>query len=203
MGKKAAQKENVAMKTHLQFEAIRRAGTASMLKDKFEGEMSEEEEEEEEDYFTRTTKDPNLVKCERVNPKKKKNISAEIQLDSRGLRDRFDSGQMMGNYSTKIDERAKEIEEMRKLKADGVKDVWESQPVQLDNVVRASEMQSDDFLMEAGRGEKAFNSRMIRNEFNRKSKGLSGPGERKGVRAITLPREGEKVYENEPDESSA
>merc|ERR1712112_476863 len=53
--KKAAQKENIAMKTHLQFEAIRRAGTASMLKDKFEGEGSEEEEEEEEeeDYFTR------------------------------------------------------------------------------------------------------------------------------------------------------
>jgi len=199
--KKAAQKENIAMKTHLQFEAIRRAGTASMLKDKFEGEGSEEEEEEEEeeDYFTRSTADPNLVKCERVNPKKKKNIGAEIQLDSRGLRDQFDSGQMMGNYSTKIDERAKEIEEMRKLKADGVKDVWESQPVQLDNVVRASEMQSDDFLMEAGRGEKAFNSRMIRNEFNRKSKGLSGPGERKGVRAITPPREGEKVYENEPE----
>jgi len=199
--KKAAQKENIAMKTHLQFEAIRRAGTASMLKDKFEGEGSEEEEEEEEeeDYFTRSTADPNLVKCERVNPKKKKNIGAEIQLDSRGLRDQFDSGQMMGNYSTKIDERAKEIEEMRKLKADGVKDVWESQPVQLDNVVRASEMQSDDFLMEAGRGEKAFNSRMIRNEFNRKSKGLQGPGERKGVRAITPPREGEKVYENEPE----
>merc|ERR1712042_85043 len=200
--KKAAQKENVAMKTHLQFEAIRRAGTASMLKDKFEGEMSEEEEEEEEeeeDYFTRTTKDPNLVKCERVNPKKKKNISAEIQLDSRGLRDQFDSGQMMGNYSTKIDERAKEIEEMRKLKADGIKDVWESQPVALEGVVRASEQQSDDFLMEAGRGDKAYNSRMIRNEFNRKSKGLSGPGERKGVRAITPPREGEKVYENEPE----
>merc|ERR1711990_1388792 len=199
--KKAGQKENIAMKTHLQFEAIRRAGTASMLKDRFEGEGSEEEEEEEEeeDYFTRSTADPNLVKCERVNPKKKKNIGAEIQLDSRGLRDQFDSGQMMGNYSTKIDERAKEIEEMRKLKADGVKDVWESQPVQLDNVVRASEMQSDDFLMEAGRGEKAFNSRMIRNEFNRKSKGLSGPGERKGVRAITPPREGEKVYENEPE----
>jgi len=199
--KKAAQKENVAMKTHLQFEAIRRAGTASMLKDKFEGEMSEEEEEEEEeeDYFTRTTKDPNLVKCERVNPKKKKNISAEIQLDSRGLRDQFDSGQMMGNYSTKIDERAKEIEEMRKLKADGIKDVWESQPVALEGVTRASEMQPDDFLMEAGRGDKAFNARMIRNEFNRKSKGLSGPGERKGVRAITPPREGEKVYENEPE----
>jgi len=200
--KKAAQKENVAMKTHLQFEAIRRAGTASMLKDKFEGEMSEEEEEEEEeeeDYFTRTTKDPNLVKCERVNPKKKKNISAEIQLDSRGLRDQFDSGQMMGNYSTKIDERAKEIEEMRKLKADGIKDVWESQPVALEGVTRASEMQPDDFLMEAGRGDKAFNARMIRNEFNRKAKGLSGPGERKGVRAITPPREGEKVYENEPE----
>jgi len=200
--KKAGQKENVAMKTHLQFEAIRRAGTASMLKDKFEGEMSEEEEEEEEeeeDYFTRTTKDPNLVKCERVNPKKKKNISAEIQLDSRGLRDQFDSGQMMGNYSTKIDERAKEIEEMRKLKADGIKDVWESQPVALEGVTRASEMQPDDFLMEAGRGDKAFNARMIRNEFNRKAKGLSGPGERKGVRAITPPREGEKVYENEPE----
>merc|ERR1712168_584332 len=196
-----AQKENIAMKTHGQFEAIRRAGTASMLKDKFEGEGSEEEEEEEEeeDYFTRTTKDPNLVKCERVNPKKKKNISAEIQLDSRGLRDQFDSGQMMGNYSTKIDERAKEIEEMRKLKADGIKDVWESQPVALEGVVRASEQQSDDFLMEAGRGDKAYNSRMIRNEFNRKSKGLSGPGERKGVRAITPPREGEKVYENEPE----
>jgi len=157
------------------------------------------EEEEEEDYFTRTTKDPNLVKCERVNPKKKKNISAEIQLDSRGLRDQFDSGQMMGNYSTKIDERAKEIEEMRKLKADGIKDVWESQPVALEGVTRASEMQPDDFLMEAGRGDKAFNARMIRNEFNRKSKGLSGPGERKGVRAITPPREGEKVYENEPE----
>jgi len=200
--KKAAQKENIAMKTHLQFEAIRRAGTASYLKDKFEGEGSEEEEEEEEeeeDYFTKTTKDPNLVKCERVNPKKKKNISAEIQLDSRGLRDQFDSGQMMGNYSTKIDERAKEIEEMRKLKADGIKDVWESQPVALEGVVRASEQQSDDFLMEAGRGDKAYNSRMIRNEFNRKSKGLSGPGERKGVRAITPPREGEKVYENEPE----
>jgi len=200
--KKAAQKENIAMKTHLQFEAIRRAGTASMLKDKFEGEGSdeeEEEEEEEEDYFTKTTKDPNLVKCERVNPKKKKNISAEIQLDSRGLRDQFDSGQMMGNYNTKIDERAKEIEEMRKLKADGVKDVWESQPVELEGVIRASEQQSDDFLLEAGRGSKAFNSRMIRNEFNRKSKGLSGPGERKGVRAITPPREGEKVYENEPE----
>jgi len=140
-----------------------------------------------------------LVKCERVNPKKKKNISAEIQLDSRGLRDQFDSGQMMGNYSTKIDERAKEIEEMRKLKADGIKDVWESQPVALEGVVRASEQQSDDFLMEAGRGDKAYNSRMIRNEFNRKSKGLSGPGERKGVRAITPPREGEKVYENEPE----
>ena len=41
-------------------------------------EEEEEEEEEEEDYFTRTTKDPNLVKCERVNPKKKKNISAEV-----------------------------------------------------------------------------------------------------------------------------
>merc|ERR1712142_287772 len=179
----------------------RRAGTASMLKDKFEGEGSEEEEEEEEeeDYFTRTTKDPNLVKCERVNPKKKKNISAEIQLDSRGLRDQFDSGQMMGNYSTKIDERAKEIEEMRKLKADGIKDVWESQPVALEGVTRASEMQPDDFLMEAGRGDKAFNARMIRNEFNRKAKGLSGPGERKGVRAITPPREGEKVYENEPE----
>merc|ERR1712042_267974 len=200
--KKAAQKENVAMKTHLQFEAIRRAGTASMLKDKFEGEGSEEEEEEEEeeeDYFTKSTADPNLVKCERVNPKKKKNISAEIQLDSRGLRDQFDSGQMMGNYSTKIDERAKEIEEMRKLKADGIKDVWESQPVALEGVTRASEMQPDDFLMEAGRGGKAFNSRMIRNEFNRKAKGLSGPGERKGVRAITPPREGEKVYENEPE----
>merc|ERR1739838_517868 len=200
--KKAAQKENIAMKTHLQFEAIRRAGTASYLKDKFEGEGSEEEEEEEEeeeDYFTRSTADPNLVKCERVNPKKKKNIGAEIQLDSRGLRDQFDSGQMMGNYSTKIDERAKEIEEMRKLKADGIKDVWESQPVALEGVVRASDMQRDDFLMEAGRGEKAFNSRMIRNEFNRKSKGLSGPGERKGVRAITPPREGEKVYENEPE----
>merc|ERR1712042_377137 len=200
--KKAAQKENIAMKTHLQFEAIRRAGTASYLKDKFEGEGSEEEEEEEEeeeDYFTKTTKDPNLVKCERVNPKKKKNISAEIQLDSRGLRDQFDSGQMMGNYSTKIDERAKEIEEMRKLKADGIKDVWESQPVALEGVVRASEMQPDDVLMEAGRGDKAYNSRMIRNEFNRKSKGLSGPGERKGVRAITPPREGEKVYENEPE----
>merc|ERR1712168_127904 len=196
-----AQKENIAMKTHLQFEAIRRAGTASMLKDKFEGEGSEdeEEEEEEEDYFTRSTADPNLVKCERVNPKKKKNIGAEIQLDSRGLRDQFDSGQMMGNYSTKIDERAKEIEEMRKLKADGVKDVWESQPVALEGVVRASEQQSDDFLMEAGRGDKAYNSRMIRNEFNRKSKGLSGPGERKGVRAITPPREGEKVYGNEPE----
>ena len=49
-------------------------------------------------------------------------------MDSRGLRDQFDSGQMMGNYSTKIDERAKEIEEMRKLKAEGIKDVWESQP---------------------------------------------------------------------------
>merc|ERR1719289_854469 len=122
------------MKTHLQFEAIRRAGTASMLKDKFEGEGSEEE-----------------------------------------------------------------IEEMRKLKADGVKDVWESQPVELEGVIRASEQQSDDFLLEAGRGEKAFNSRMIRNEFNRKAKGLSGPGERKGVRAITPPREGEKVYENEPE----
>merc|ERR1712142_971663 len=156
-------------------------------------------EEEEEDYFTRTTKDPNLVKCERVNPKKKKNISAEIQLDSRGLRDQFDSGQMMGNYSTKIDERAKEIEEMRKLKADGIKDVWESQPVALEGVVRASEQQSDDFLMEAGRGDKAYNSRMIRNEFNRKAKGLTGPGERKGPRAITPPREGEKVYENEPE----
>jgi len=200
--KKAAQKENVAMKTHLQFEAIRRAGTASYLKDKFEGEGSEEEEEEEEeeeDYFTRSTKDPNLVKCERINPKKKKNISAEIQLDSRGLRDQFDSGQMMGNYNTKIDERAKEIEEMRKLKADGIKDVWESQPVQLEGVTRASEMQVDDYLMEAGRGDKAFNARMIRNEFNRKSKGLQGPGERKGVRAITPPREGEKVYENEPE----
>jgi len=200
--KKAAQKENIAMKTHLQFEAIRRAGTASMLKDKFEGEGSEEEEEEEEeeeDYFTRTTKDPNLVKCERVNPKKKKNISAEIQLDSRGLRDQFDSGQMMGNYSTKIDERAKEIEEMRKLKAEGIKDVWESQPVALEGVTRASEQVADDFLLEAGRGDKAFNSRMIRNEFNRKAKGLSGPGERKGVRAITPPREGEKVYENEPE----
>merc|ERR1712042_292449 len=171
------------------------------LKDKFEGEGSEEEEEEEEeeDYFTRTTKDPNLVKCERVNPKKKKNIGAEIQLDSRGLRDQFNSGQMMGNYSTKIDERAKEIEEMRKLKAEGIKDVWESQPVALEGVTRASEMQPDDFLMEAGRGDKAYNSRMIRNEFNRKSKGLSGPGERKGVRAITPPREGEKVYENEPE----
>merc|ERR1712015_410772 len=125
--KKAAQKENIAMKTHLQFEAIRRAGTASYLKDKFEGEGSEEEEEEEEeeeDYFTKTTKDPNLVKCELVNPKKKKNISAEIQLDSRGLRDQFDSGQMSGNYTTKIDERAKEIEEMRKLKAQGVKDTF-------------------------------------------------------------------------------
>jgi len=200
--KKAAQKENIAMKTHLQFEAIRRAGTASMLKDKFEGEGSEEEEEEEEeeeDYFTRTTRDPNLVKCERVNPKKKKNISAEIQLDSRGLRDQFDSGQMMGNYSTKIDERAKEIEEMRKLKAEGIKDVWESQPVALEGVTRASEQVADDFLLEAGRGDKAFNSRMIRNEFNRKAKGLSGPGERKGVRAITPPREGEKVYENEPE----
>jgi len=200
--KKAAHKENIAMKTHLQFEAIRRAGTASMLKDKFEGEGSEdeeEEEEEEEDYFTKTTKDPNLVKCERVNPKKKKNISAEIQLDSRGLRDQFDSGQMMGNYSTKIDERAKEIEEMRKLKADGIKDVWESQPVELEGVIRASEQQSDDFLMDAGRGNKAFNSRMIRNEFNRKAKGLTGPGERKGPRAITPPREGEKVYENEPE----
>merc|ERR1712042_430790 len=200
--KKAAQKENIAMKTHLQFEAIRRAGTASMLKDKFEGEGSEEEEEEEEeeeDYFTKSTKDPNLVKCERVNPKKKKNISAEIQLDSRGLRDQFDSGQMMGNYSTKIDERAKEIEEMRKLKADGIKDVWESQPVALEGVVRASEQVADDFLMEAGRGDKAFNSRMIRNEFNRKAKGLSGPGVRKGPRAITPPREGEKVYENEPE----
>merc|ERR1712168_725385 len=196
-----AQKENIAMKTHGQFEAIRRAGTASMLKDKFEGEGSEEEEEEEEeeDYFTRSTADPNLVKCERVNPKKKKNIGAEIQLDSRGLRDQFDSGQMMGNYSTKIDERAKEIEEMRKLKADGIKDVWESQPVALEGVVRASEQQSDDFLMEAGRGDKAYNSRMIRNEFNRKSKGLTGPGERKGPRAITPPREGEKVYENEPE----
>jgi len=200
--KKAAHKENIAMKTHLQFEAIRRAGTASMLKDKFEGEGSEEEEEEEEeeeDYFTKSTKDPNLVKCERVNPKKKKNISAEIQLDSRGLRDQFDSGQMMGNYSTKIDERAKEIEEMRKLKADGIKDVWESQPVELEGVIRASEQQSDDFLMDAGRGNKAFNSRMIRNEFNRKAKGLTGPGERKGPRAITPPREGEKVYENEPE----
>merc|ERR1712015_208152 len=130
--KKAGQKENIAMKTHLQFEAIRRAGTASMLKDKFEGgedsEDEEEEEEEEDDYFTRSTADPNLVKCERVNPKKKKNIGAEINLDSRGLRDQFDSGQMSGNYTTKIDERAKEIEEMRKLKADGIKDVWESQP---------------------------------------------------------------------------
>ena len=55
-------------------------------------------------------------------------FDSQIQLDSRGLRDQFDSGQMMGNYSTKIDERAKEIEEMRKLKADGIKDVWESQP---------------------------------------------------------------------------
>lgn len=201
--KKSAQKENIAMKTHLQFEAIRRAGTASMLKDRFEGdyddEEEEDEEEEEEDYFTKTTKDPNLVKCERVNPKKKKNISAEINLDSRGLRDQFDSGQMMGNYNTKIDERAKEIEEMRKAKAEGTKDVWESNPVALEGVVRASEQQSDDFLMEAGRGSKAFNSRMIRNEFNRKSKGLSGPGERKGVRAITPPRDGEKVYENEPE----
>merc|ERR1719511_190234 len=174
-----------------------------MLKDKFEGgedeDEEEEEEEEEEDYFTRTTRDPNLVKCERVNPKKKKNISAEIQLDSRGLRDQFDSGQMMGNYSTKIDERAKEIEEMRKLKAEGIKDVWESQPVALEGVTRASEQVADDFLLEAGRGDKAFNSRMIRNEFNRKAKGLSGPGERKGVRAITPPREGEKVYENEPE----
>jgi len=200
--KKAAQKENIAMKTHLQFEAIRRAGTASMLKDKFEGgedEEEEESEEEEEDYFTRTTKDPNLVKCEKVNPKKKKNISAEIQLDSRGLREQFDSGQMMGNYSTTIDDRAKEIEEMRKMKADGVKDVWESQPVALEGVTRASEQVADDFLMEAGRGDKAFNSRMIRNEFNRKAKGLSGPGVRKGPRAITPPREGEKVYENEPE----
>merc|ERR1711990_934375 len=199
--KKAAQKENIAMKTHLQFEAIRRAGTASMLKDKFEGEGSEEEEEEEEeeDYFTRSTANPNLVKCERVNPKKKKNIGAEIQLDSRGLRDQFDSGQMMGNYSTKIDERAKEIEEMRKLKAQGVKDTFESEPVALEGVTRASEQISDDFLLEAGRGDKAFNSRMIRNEFNRKAKGLGGPAERKGVRAITPPREGEKVYENEPE----
>ena len=50
---------------------------------RFEGgedeDEEEEEEEEEEDYFTRTTKDPNLVKCERVNPKKKKNISAEVR----------------------------------------------------------------------------------------------------------------------------
>jgi len=199
--KKSVQKENVAMKTHLQFEAIRRAGTASYLKDKFEGgeeEDEEEEEEEEEDYFTRTTKDPNLVKCERVNPKKKKNISAEIQLDSRGLREQFDSGQMMGNYTTSIDERAREIEEMRKLKADGIKDTWESKPVQLEGVTRASEQIADDFLLEAGRGDKAFNSRMIRNEFNRKAKGLQGPGARKAPRAITPPREGEKVYENEP-----
>jgi hypothetical protein len=28
------QRENIAMKTHLQFEAIRRAGTAAMLKEK-------------------------------------------------------------------------------------------------------------------------------------------------------------------------
>jgi len=201
--KKAGQKENIAMKTHLQFEAIRRAGTASMLKDKFEGgedsEDEEEEEEEEDDYFTRSTADPNLVKCERVNPKKKKNIGAEINLDSRGLRDQFDSGQMSGNYTTKIDERAKEIEEMRKLKAQGVKDTFESEPVALEGVTRASEQISDDFLLEAGRGDKAFNSRMIRNEFNRKAKGLGGPAERKGVRAITPPREGEKVYENEPE----
>merc|ERR1712198_607503 len=95
--------------------------------------------------------------------------------------------------------RAKEIEEMRKLKAEGIKDVWESQPVALEGVTRASEQVADDFLLEAGRGDKAFNSRMIRNEFNRKAKGLSGPGERKGVRAITPPREGEKVYENEPE----
>jgi len=201
--KKAGQKENIAMKTHLQFEAIRRAGTASMLKDKFEGgedsEDEEEEEEEEDDYFTRSTADPNLVKCERVNPKKKKNIGAEINLDSRGLRDQFDSGQMSGNYTTKIDERAKEIEEMRKLKAQGVKDTFESEPVALEGVTRASEQISDDFLLEAGRGDKAFNSRMIRNEFNRKAKGIGGPAERKGVRAITPPREGEKVYENEPE----
>jgi len=76
--KKAAQKENIAMKTHLQFEAIRRAGTASMLKDRFEGDYEdeeEEEEEEEEDYFTKTTKTQIWSSAKESTPRKKRTLA--------------------------------------------------------------------------------------------------------------------------------